>query len=234
MSILTAITITGTKVQNDKLQNDELNLLCKMPPLNEMKRKESASNAMFRREIYMYRKVLPAFVRFQKEKGLSEIDSFVSFPKVFACEINDVDDTCFLIMEDLRPQNFEMWPKEKTIPIDHELMIMRELAKLHAISFAMKDQCPNEFEQFKCLRDPKFENILKNEVGGFVDKTIEKTIEILEQPKHKEFMQTFLNTYKELIIEYLLGAASEEFAVVTHQDCWITNFLFQYGNNNVS
>ncbi|XP_031631012.1 uncharacterized protein LOC116345636 isoform X2 [Contarinia nasturtii] len=203
-----------------------------MPPLDEMKRKDSATNAMFRREIYVYKNVLPAFIAFQREKGLSAVDSFVSFPKVFESEMSEENETCFLIMEDLRPKNFEMWPKEQTIAIDHELLVMRELGKLHAVSFAMKDQCPDKFDEFKCLRDQHYENALENDVGEFVRKTIGTTTEILEQPKHKEFMQNFRNAYLDMVRDYLLGESSEEFAVINHQDCWITNFLFQNTNDN--
>lgn len=226
VGVLTAITIFGTKRQNP-LQNEELHLMCKSPPMEEM-RKRSPQLMMFKREIYVYSKLLPAFVRFQQEKGLSAADSFLSFPKVYACEVDEEKRTYVLIMEDLRVKNYKMWPKEQTIDIDHELLVMQELGKFHAISFAMKDQRPHEFDEFKRLRDADFERELKDQVGSFIRANIEMTTKTLIDPQHRKLIEKFQNTYEDMIAEYLLGSSSDEFAVVTHSDCWTNNILFQY------
>lgn len=62
----------------------------------------------FNREIFVYSEILPAFVGFQKEKGLSEADSFLSFLKVYACGANKNDSIYLLIMEELRSKNYKI------------------------------------------------------------------------------------------------------------------------------
>lgn len=85
---------------------------------------------------------------------MNKSDSFSSFAKVYASKNDDENEIYILIMEYLRAKMYEMWTRSKVIEIEQKLLILRELGKLHAVSFAMKDQQPNEFEQYKQLKDP--------------------------------------------------------------------------------
>lgn len=232
MGVMSAITISGIKEQNGVKKTEQIHLLCKVPSSNEVRKKNFKSALIFNRELYVYSKVLPDLVRFQQEKGLSAADSFLSFPKVYACEIDQENDKYILIMEDLRPQKYEMWPKEKVISLEHELLVMRELGKLHAISFAMKDQRPAEFEQYTDLKDPFCELCIYGKFRSFSNKSIERAANVLKNPNHKKMMENFRKTYAQTIEEFLLGESSREFGIVAHGDCWNNNLLFQY--NDVS
>lgn len=216
------------------MKADELYLICKAPPCNAIRQKNFNSSAVFEREIYIYSKMLPAFERFQRDKGVSAIDSFVSYPKVFACEMNKETGIYILIMEDLRQKNFEMFPKDQAIALDHQLLVMRELGKFHGISFAMKDQRPHEFQAFKEVKDLFVRTLFKSTIKEFVKKTIDRAIDALEQPEHKRIMQHFRKTYIQRIDTLKNDEHCNEFGVMTHGDCWNNNFLFQYSNDNVS
>lgn len=232
VAIMTAITVSGTKATNDR--NEKLHLLCKEAPTNETRRKHFNSEMIFNREIFVYTKILPAFKRFQVEKGLNESDSFVSFPKVYACEENNEEGIFLLIMEDLRVKNFKMWPKEKVIAFDHELLIMRELGKFHAISFAMKDQRPDEFHEFTRLKDTFVPIVITGKMRSFNNKSIERAANVLKRHEHKQLMLHFLQTFGDTIKEFLCGASSHEFGVIGHGDCWNNNFMFNYFDEQVS
>lgn len=216
LGIMIAVTLCGTRRQNGKVQSDELHLLCKAPPTNAIRQKNFNSALVFSREIYMYTKLLPAFVRFQQEKGLSASDSFRAFPKVFACETDEEKETFILIMEDLRPQNFEMWPKDKTIPIDHEILVMRELGKFHAISFAMKEQWPKIFNEFKQIKDVFIGVFLKTTLKSFMPKVIDRVIDALEKPEHKKLMQNFQKNFLERSDKLKSDPYCDEFGIMTH------------------
>lgn len=234
LGVMISVVIDGTTGQNGKSKSEKLHLICKVPPSNENRKKNFRTDLVFDREIYAYTKLLPAFMRFQEEKGLSVADSFVSFPKVYACDVNTETGTYILIMEDLRARNFEMWPKDKVIPLDHELFVMRELAKFHAISFAMKDQRPDEFQVFTKLKDAFGELAFHGKLRSFMDRTIERAIAVLKNPMHKKMMEKFRNTYVESCENIMSGPASSEFAIIGHGDCWNNNFLFQHDDNDVS
>lgn len=230
VAIMTAITVSGTK--NNGI-TEKLHLLCKETPTNETRRRHFNSELIFTREIYVYTKILPAFVRFQKEKGLSDIDSFLMFPKVYACEANQDDGIYLLIMEDLKWKNYKMWPKDKQIPLDHAKSIMRDLGKFHAISFAMKDQRPNEFEEFTRLPDTFTPIVLTGKMRKFNNKSIERAANVLKNPQHKQIMHDFLQTFEKTINEFLCGESRKEFGVIGHGDCWNNNCMFNYYDDQV-
>lgn len=234
LGVMTSVTLIGTKGQNGKSQNGELHLIIKAPPANETRKKNFQTDLVFNREVFIYSKVLPAFMRFQQEKGLDEIDQFRSFPKVYACEEDPENDTFILIMEDLRPKHYQMWPKEKAVPIDHQLLVMKELGKLHAISFAMQDQRSNEFEEFKGMKDTLSEICFNGKLQSFMNRSIQRAADALKDPQHKTLMLEFRKSYVDTIVEFLTGPMSKEFAVVNHGDCWNNNFLYQYKDENVS
>lgn len=227
VGVLTAITITGTTRHSRPLHREVLHLISKTPPSEQIQK--GIPQPMFSREIYIYSTVLPAFVRFQQENGLSEADAFLAFPKVYACEANEEKRTYILIMEDLRMKNYKMWPKEQTIGLEQQLLVMRELGRFHAVSFAMKDQRPHDFDEFKRLRDPQFEyEMVKGPIAAFIAANVEMTTKTVHDPQHKRIMEKFQTTYEDMAKDYIWGASSDDFAIVTHSDCWTNNIMFQY------
>lgn len=232
---MTAVTLSGTRRgQCDEIQSDQLHLICKAPPANEIRQKNFNTSLVFDREIFIYTKMLPAFLQFQREKGLSEIDSFNAFPKVYACESNPTNGTYILIMEDLKSKNFQMFPKDQIITLDHQLLVMQELGKYHAVSFAMKEQQPNVFNEFKALKDAFVQVFAKTTIKTFIPKVIERSIDALHDAEHKKILQHFRATYMNRAMLIKTDSYCNEFGVMVHGDCWNNNFLFQYSNDNVS
>lgn len=227
LGIVNAVTLTNT------ITGQQLHLIYKIPPHNRARRKHFKSSLPFGRETDVYTKLLPAFIEFQQNKGLSAVDSFLSFPKLYAHEFDAETDNYLLIMDDLRTKNFEMWPKDHMMPLNYVEQILIELGKFHAISFAMQDQRPTEFEKFKQFNDVLANFTIKGKVKVFMDKTIDRAIGVLKNPKHKKIVENFRDNYVAVLDEILLDAKSKEFAVICHGDCWNNNFLFQT-NSTVS
>lgn len=228
LGIMIAVSLTGTRANNGHQVKDTLNLICKTPPMNLKRRQSFKTNIVFDRELHMYSTVLPAFAKFQREKGLTEDESFLAFPKVYACEADLEHDSYILIMEDLRAKNFDMWPKDEHIALDHELMLMKALGKLHGVSFAMKDQRPEEFAPHKKLTDT-FGPIVRGKLKLFLDKTLLRAGDALTDPKHKEYIRKFdILRVMDDIFDF---DACDKFGVITHGDCWNNNFMYEYGDN---
>lgn len=230
---LIAVEISGGN-QNDKSPNDHLSLMCKIEPCHEGRNELFDTNLMFEREIYMYSKVLPEFDRFQQERGLDKVDSFRSFPEVYVCELDDESKKYVLIMEDMRAKRYVMWPKQDIISIDHVLLVMQELGKFHAISFAMKDQRPNEFKDFSGISDPFVQMELLPWKLWFVE-ALEMARDVLINPVHQKIMQNLMDNVEAFYkLLFLNGPLNNEFAVVGHGDFWNNNYLFKYADEKVS
>lgn len=229
--VVLAVTVNGVRVQNGRHVPDKLHLVCKTPATDEKLRQSFQAEMVFDRELYIYANVLPAFVAFQREKGLGEAELFRSFPKVYACEAGIEPGTYLLIMEDLRVRNYRMWPKEKMVPLEHGLLVMKELGRFHAISFAMKDQRPDQFAEFKQLSDI-YGAVLRGRLEPFFDISVNKSASVLQNPDHRRIMENF--DFRRMMEHCFSWDACDKFGVVTHGDTWSNNYMFQHGAKNVS
>lgn len=213
VAVMTSTIISGTKNFDGENKNAELHLICKAAPDNESRKKFLKSDLLFGREIYVFTKLLPAFVQFQKEKGLSKSDSFVSFPRVYASEINEENGTYVFIMDDLRNTNYTMWPRDQVIALDHELLVVQELGKFHGVAFAMKDQRPSDFEEYKKLNDPFIDVVIHGLFRQFMDKSFERAADAVKNPKYKQYLKNLRSTYVDKLINYM---NNKEFGIIGH------------------
>lgn len=158
----------------------------------------------------------------------------MAFPKIFMCEVNEENDSYILVMEDLRAKNFNMWPKERVISLDHHLLVLRELAKLHAVSFATTDQQHDEFNEYMRLQDVIYDELVNGYLGKFFCTTLDRAVEELINVEHKNVMKNFRQSFDERLKFLLKELPNTETSAILHGDCWNNNFLFQYSGDNVS
>lgn len=215
-------TICGIKVV------DKLDLVCKISPSNTERRIFFETDAIFAREAFVYNELLPTFVEFQRQKGLSAKESFLSFPKCHLAIIDTENAEHIIIMDDIKVKGFSMWPKSEASRLDHCRLVIDALAKLHAVSFALKDQRPEVFQKFKLLNDLQ-RSIFNKSVKMFRE-VYDAVLRLLHDGNQKMIIEDF----KENILLYFNNCISEDTydrcSVVTHGDCWTNNVLFKYNN----
>lgn len=224
LGVMTSATITGIRNNND----EQLHLLCKLAPSNSMRRQEFQSVAVFQRETLMYNKILPLLAKFQKEKGLPLDYCFTAYPKCYVAIADEENDQFLVIMEDLRPQGFTMWPKNKVVAVNHASCVVEQLAKLHAISFAIKDQRPKLYEELKEVKD-LFGNFFKSEnLVHAMNMGFDRAIGALENKEHVKIAEEVKENGRQLFQDCLTDGACEPFGVIGHGDCWTNNILYRY------
>lgn len=233
LGVIVSATITGERQINGEQKTDALKLLCKLAPENAARRREFSSAIMFSREVFVYNKLLPLFVEFQREKGLSDDEAFISFPKCYAA-VADVEKEHFvLILEDLRERHFVMWPKRNLITKNIAYMVVERLAKYHAISFALKDQRPEVFDSFRDLKDLLTVFFETSNTRKFMDSMYDRAMLVLEDPAHVDITKETKERMLEIFHECLDEGVSEPFSVIGHGDCWINNMLFRFDDGEV-
>lgn len=231
VGIMSSILISGKRKVHENLIDDKLHLMCKLPPTNVNRRKEFLINRLFPREAYVYSRLLPAFVEFQKEKGLSESESFLSFPKYYAVVSNENTEEYVIIMEDLKIKGFTMWPKNRPVLLSQARLVVQELGKLHAISFALKDQRPEIFTEFKKL-DYILRDFMESESwSNLMEPAFTRAIDALENGEHKRIVADVKKNFREIIRECIVYEdVCEPFGVISHCDCWNNNLLYQFND----
>lgn len=214
------------------LKNDEkLKVVIKTAPENEDRRDKFKARDCFLHEINFYADVYPKFKKFQEEKGINVTkDGFHQVPKFYT----SVSDEFFegLFMEDIKVSGFEMFSRFEKLTKNHVLIVLKALAKFHAIGFAMKDQKPKEFSPYTKMKDVFLSNKNDRPMADFFNKAKVQTIEVLETcsdpimiNRFKEFLS--LGLY-EAVEDVLDIGQIEPYATVCHGDCWSNNFMFHY------
>lgn len=231
IGVIVSIIITGTRTNfraPAAEEKEKLYLLCKLPPATEARRQEFQSARNFKREVLMYSKVLPLFEKFQREKGLTEKECFLAYPKCYAAIADEKKNQFVVIMEDLRQRDFVMWPKNKVPPVDHSYLVMEKFAKLHAISFALKDQRPEVFQKFREMTDIFHYFLESKSILKVMELGSERAIKVLENPEHAKILEEVKENLITYFDEYSTPEYFEPFAVINHGDSWNNNIMYQY------
>lgn len=225
------LKVTITEIGSDK----SLSVLAKVPPDSKVRREQMGAMKLFEREVYVYKVFLPEFVEFQRAKHVSESAGFYNYPKVYYADYSTERDDSVIIMEDLRESGHKMWDKSKSLNYEHAKLLLVALGRFHAISFAMKEQKPEQFEKFKAMDDFLTNNTMDDSIKAVMINSVMNAIECLDKEDTKR--RTKIKNLSEVIAETLKfalnGENAEPFTIITHGDCWFNNFLYHYKRKDV-
>lgn len=211
----------------------ELSLIIKLSSTNEARRKEFQMNTVFKREVFIYNTILPLFEKFQRERGLTKDEAFTSFPKCYTAVADVEKDHYALIMEDLKAKGFELLPKEKPIAKDHLYLVIEQLARMHAISFAIKEQEPKVYEGFREITD-LFRGFFKSDgIKKFADSSFDRAIAVVENERHIEWLKEYKTNLHDVYNAVLAENTCDPFGVIGHGDTWLNNMLFHCDDEKV-
>lgn len=214
--------------KNKERKPVELSYIIKCAPKAEGFRKMAPIRTAYEREIYMYEEILPTFMKFQDQKNLKK--PFKSFAKCVKTSLVDKDEA--LIMEDKKSQGFIMQNRHIPLNLHHVKMVVHEIARLHAFSFAMNDQEP---ELYKKLTTPLIKNFFddfdQEQFKKHADMIYDKARAALDPIMDSEALRRYNKYCAEIddqMYELLSAKAAGKDAVIRHADCWTNNFLFKY------
>ncbi|XP_046751393.1 uncharacterized protein LOC124414489 [Diprion similis] len=144
-----------------------------------------------------------------------------------------------LILEDMKDQGFTMLDKRKGLDIDHAILVMKALAEFHAASLILEYNEPEKYSEIRNeIREVLFPPDGDHEgikamitalptlmmfylkVSATPEDDHAKEMAYFEDKSEKMY-----NMLKEII-------KPKKFAVMCAGDCWITNLLFKYKENN--
>lgn len=174
---------------------------------------------------------MPTLRKFEQLKGIE--NGFTEYPKCY--RTIDVDLNECLFFEDLSVRGFTIINRRtEDVTADHVYLVMKTLGKFHAISFALKDQQPEKFNELASMLSEIFvrreDDHLReffNKQSEFVFKSVsgEEDAELLAKAK-KMYERDVIDVAADCIDLKLIGSAT----VITHGDAWQNNIMFRYDN----
>lgn len=212
----------------ERESDKKLDLVCKIAPFSRNRRIEMCSSIFFKNEALWYDRLMPILEKFQTEKNLSPADQFRCSPKCYATLIDDENERYVIILEDLRPSKFRMWDKVKLAPIENLRMTLRELGKLHGLSYAFKDQRPTEFEEFKQPQNGRLKMMDSERVKQMTADNIGATMNSLKKDEHKNIARYLAKNMYRCLNEFQESGATRGFGTLCHGDCWNNNIMYRF------
>lgn len=222
------LTLVGRReVRTNVFQSDQLPLICKLLPENAKRRQHFSTVKLFEREAYFYNTIVPELMRFQQDKGLNETNGFYALPKCYAATADTDRDQFYIVMDDLKVQEYVLWNKEKTISVEAVRLTMVAFGRLHALSFALRDQQPERFAQFENMNDILLEMTKQTAHQKFFAASIQLALNTLIAAEHLEVMGQVKAKWQQAWQQCLSSGVAGRFAVISQGDSWNNNMLFQ-------
>jgi Ecdysteroid kinase-like family len=197
-------------------------LIVKTLPAHEMAMEKLGSNNynVQDKEMEMYEKFLPQF-----RDILEAIDEDAEiFPAMLAVDKKlDV-----IVLEDLAERKFVMCDRLKSLDLDHILMSLRKLARMHAASAVIYAKNPETFAHldtgFFTRKTDVFHVMFESLCDGFIE-------EISSWEGYEYYAKKVVNVRKSLVKNAQKAFDHEEgdFLVLNHGDLWTNNLMFTYG-----
>lgn len=175
---------------------------------------------------------MPFFRDFELEKGvILEENGFVEYPKCYRTIDSEPDES--VLLEDLSVRGFSIIDRHtEEITPEHVTLVMRTLAKFHAISFALQDQRPEKFKEITSNLNEIFIRCDDPILREYFAKQAESIYTVLTDEKDARL----LAKTKKLLEKNAMDVAAECLdtsagSVITHGDVWSNNTMFRYDSS---
>ncbi|XP_069690894.1 uncharacterized protein [Periplaneta americana] len=180
----------------------------------------------FQRESEALEIIMPAIHQLLEQTSSAEFQPFAA--KCFYIHTNF---PFALVLEDLKEKGFRTAERTRGLDLQHCLLVMRKLARCHAVSAILHQKNPELFQKYESLFDEKRRKALTQffEVGA---KNL--AAEVDKWPKYKNIYSGKLHAFSDGIVDFLIKDAAvdgNDFNVFLHGDLWVNNIMFRYSED---
>ncbi|KAA0200290.1 EcKinase 7 [Hyalella azteca] len=194
---------------------------------------EFFSDLVFIKEGKFYLEMIPDLNKMINGFGLPPL-------KFAPCHLASFEPTRqIILLGDMREHSFKMANRFIGLDENHAILVVKELARLHASSMVLEDSLGSEkfSEKYDFLDDLFTSNKHDDQLAMFKSMfvhSITNAAKISERIKGYEKVTAWLKELAPKSSEILKQESSEchpSFLVVNHGDCWNNNLLFSYSDD---
>ncbi|XP_003706562.1 uncharacterized protein LOC100881796 [Megachile rotundata] len=227
-SVMLAINVTVTRLN----RTDTLHLVGKLPPTSAYLLDLFNSPVTFKKELLFYSSMAKEFTKLQLESGINEKDVSDLAPKYFGGRLGLKDPEVFdhqavIVLENLKYNGYNtedrIWGLDKI----HTEFALDGLARLHALTIALKLKKPQLFQR---MVSEVLTEVLNDTTEKCVIDMIRKAqADINNIAEMKPYMDRVNKTIEHGIqANKNAGQAEEPWATLVHNDFWVNNMMFRH------
>ncbi|XP_031841904.1 uncharacterized protein LOC116431094 [Nomia melanderi] len=227
-SIMLAINLIVTRAN----KTQTLNLVAKLPPTSAYLLDLFNSPVTFRKELQAYSTMMRELEKLQLESGVNEKNLSVVAPRYFAGRLGLRDEDIFdeqavIILENLKYNGYDTEDRIHGLDRKHVKFALDKLAKLHALTIALKIKKPQIFQ--KIMPDVLKELLSETSEKCVLDMIKKAQADLKDIPEAKPYFDRIDRT-----IEYGIQLnknsrePEEPWATVVHNDFWVNNMMFRH------
>ncbi|KDR14785.1 uncharacterized protein LOC110834192 isoform X2 [Zootermopsis nevadensis] len=209
-----------------KGRNEERSIIIKASPTDggELNRIMIEAN-IYNHEISIYTIVFPAMFHL-----LNKISTWNYQPFAAKYLYSHSDNlTATLVMEDLKTKGFKLAERDLGLDLNHCLLVIRNIARYHAMSVVLHDKNPEDFKEFMSnLFNDKYRESLE---PFFKRNATSIAKEVETWPDYKNRFADRICKLSGTGMDVWLRATKRneaEFNVLSHGDLWANNMMFRY------
>ncbi|KAJ0174364.1 hypothetical protein K1T71_010510 [Dendrolimus kikuchii] len=209
-SVLFLVKISGDK--------DDLKLFAKVSTIGENMRVDATMN-LFNTERYFYTKLMQIY-RDIEERHNVPAEHRINVPKYYGNNPNYLEET--IVLEDLVCQGFTVYDRNISIDWAYASTAIEELAKFHALSYALAEEYPEEFET--ALKSLKFIMLSDEMQKKLFEKCFKSAIEAAKD-EHKEKLMHYVSKIDPQDFEKYKTSMKKP--VLCHDDYRVSNHMYK-------
>lgn len=183
------------------------------------------THRVFKNEHIMYTEVLPKFKEMQESANVPKTD-LLTFAECYGSYIEEPDE--IILLEDLKEKNCVMLDRLKPLDECFLLPILKKLAILHSLSFVLKQNHPEIFNEISQRLYGFWTNMGNNEQAktGFI-KMEDHLLTLLSDSENKsDIVRGIIRNLSSNLAELSKEDAGTKYTVIQHGDAWTNNFMF--------
>ncbi|XP_076177166.1 uncharacterized protein LOC143151692 [Ptiloglossa arizonensis] len=227
-SIILAINVTVTRTN----KTETLNLVAKLPPTSAYLLDLFNSPVTFKKELLFYNTMVKEFTNLQLENGVKEESLSIIAPRYFGGRLGlrnpeHFDEQALIILENLKYSGYSTEDRILGLDKKHTEFALEKLAKLHALTIALKIKKP---QLFKKMASEVLTEVLNESTEKCVIDLVRKVqADIKDIEEAKPYLDR-INRTIEFGIQLNKNAKKPEepWATLVHNDFWVNNMMFQH------
>ncbi|KAL0829687.1 hypothetical protein ABMA28_003192 [Loxostege sticticalis] len=203
---------------------DDFKMIAKIATQLESLRTVMSTNIMFNNEIIMYEQFLPKINSLQVEAGVPEKDR-LKFAQCYGCLSEEPHE--LVLLEDLKVLGYAMLDRLSTMNEDAVLLVLKNFAILHSMSYVLKHLEPETYTSFSSRLIQMWSIVFnKPEQRAFMEQVENGALEVLDDENYKKAIRGVVSqthTFADKIKKH----ENPKYLAIQQGDAWTNNLMFK-------